>query len=54
MKPVIDVEDDHEVLAWSLALNVSPDRLRDLVAHNGNDPLAVREALKRPMGDPDH
>lgn len=41
----ISLEQPHEVRYWTQALQISEERLRELVAEVGNSALAVRERL---------
>jgi hypothetical protein len=41
----ISLDEPHEVRYWTDALNVSEDRLRELVAEVGHSAKAVREKL---------
>ena len=42
----IDVNDPNEVRYWSKSIGVTPEKLRELVAHVGTSAEKVREAAK--------
>lgn len=42
----IDVNDPNEVRHWSKSLNVTPEKLKELVARVGTSAEKVREATK--------
>lgn len=42
----IDVNDPNEVRHWSKSLNVTPEKLKELVARVGTSAEKVREAAK--------
>jgi len=41
----IDVNDEHEVRNWAQSFEVTPDQLREAVAHVGTSAEKVREYL---------
>lgn len=43
----INLNEEHEIRYWTLALNVPEDELRRLVAEAGNSAEAVRDALAK-------